>query len=210
MAEDGSRLADAVDDLLDLLPLLAELVSEPDNDGSSTRGLNPASVPPWNAAVAYVMLDVHEGARALEAGLYEELTGAARKTKRGGSNGNTDAALKAIVALGAQLGLHPSKAAAVLVERWVMAGRRLPAVDLSPVWRRLPRTPVPGGMPPVCPYCKTFSLRVAVRSRVVRCFNPGPCEDGTGGRPVGSLELGRVSGQPMLVWADGTVQVAPQ
>jgi hypothetical protein len=78
------------------------------------------------------------------------------------------------------------------------------------VWRRLGHGL--DGMPPQCPYCETYSLRVAVRSRVVMCFKYG-CEDRDGTTPpTGTMDrllAGPQAGQPVLVWADGLVQVPP-
>jgi hypothetical protein len=203
----AADLSAAVDELLKMLPSLAELLPLQDDDGATSHGVNRLSAPPWNSAVANVMLDIHAGARALEAEFRAELTGRDRGWRRGGSDANTEAALRALATLGSQLGLAPAQAAATLLERWRSSAAQLPAVDTEPSWRKL--TPGPDGLPPKCPYCGTYLLRVAVRSRVVRCFNPARCLDGTGSRPTASLELGAVSGEPMLVWADGSVQFPP-
>lgn len=33
----------------------------------------------------------------------------------------------------------------------------------------------------------------------------GACQDSDGNHPVGTMEIGRVSAQPCVVWADGLV-----
>jgi hypothetical protein len=62
---------------------------------------------------------------------------------------------------------------------------------------------------PVCPYCRTFSLRVADRSTVVACFYSGDdgdgCKDADGNRPFARVEISKLSGI-VLVWSDGLVQ----
>ena len=75
-----------------------------------------------------------------------------------------------------------------------------------PRWERIRRGP--DGLPPACPFCRTFSLRVAVASGAVICVYPG-CMDSRGDRPSARMEIGRVSGEPQVVWSDGTVQSAP-
>jgi hypothetical protein len=49
-----------------------------------------------------------------------------------------------------------------------------------------------------------FTLRMAVRREIVRCFNPA-CRDNDGHAPVARMERGRLTGDGMLVFADTTV-----
>jgi hypothetical protein len=49
-----------------------------------------------------------------------------------------------------------------------------------------------------------FTLRMAVRREIVRCFNPA-CRDNDGLAPVARMERGRLTGDGMLVFADTTV-----
>lgn len=200
-----SRLADACGEVTRWLPAVEDLIAQPDDDGTHTR-TQPATSPPWNAAAAYVVLDIHHGARRLEEELRDQVAGH-RGPPRGGSAANTAAALHAVAQLGYALGVDAADLAAVIVERWVTAAQQLPAIDEAPRWERIRVTDC-DGLPPRCPYCLTFSLRVAVAVSVVACWMPG-CVDGRGARPTATMEIGAASGQPMLVWADGMVQIAP-
>ena len=204
-AERPSELASACNDLAAWIPEVEALIAQPDEEGVHSHS-QAASAPPWNPRVAAVITDVHEGSRRLEASLRLALTGELGR-RRGGSDAHTLAAIAAIAVLGVQLGADAEAAAMHLVSRWITAAQQLPAVDIAPVWRRL--LPGPDGLPPRCPYCSTFSLRVAQRTGVVMCWY-GDCADGSGRRPTATMEIGRVSGEPMLVWADGQIQVPPE
>ncbi len=134
---------------------------------------------------------------------------------RGGSDGNTAAALKAIKNLGAALPreVRDSKGklvwpcqelAARLLERVVAMIGQLPAVDDVPKWSKI--RPGPGGLPPKCPYCETYSLRVSLQAGIVVCVFPN-CEDADQRTPPQArMELSRVDGRAVLAWRDGLVQ----
>lgn len=54
---------------------------------------------------------------------------------------------------------------------------------------------VPAGqLPPACPYCKTYSLRVGRREGRVRCANRW-CVDGDGKPPVATIDKNRLNGE---------------
>ncbi|MGI5288355.1 hypothetical protein ACQEVF_34145 [Nonomuraea polychroma] len=59
-----------------------------------------------------------------------------------------------------------------------------------------------GQLPPACPYCRTYSIRLAQESGRVTCFNV-KCEDENGERPRGRIDKNQLDGTPMLTWADG-------
>ncbi|HLV74900.1 hypothetical protein FHX41_1235 [Actinomadura hallensis] len=130
--------------------------------------------------VAAVLLDIHAGARELEADLKYRVAGRAPEP-RGGSDVNTRAALKSIVRLAEALDEEQVKAAARIVGRWATTARRLRDVDEAERWEPLPRRP--GALPPPCDYCETYSLRWNRRSGEVRCCNP-ECLDADGRRGV--------------------------
>lgn len=186
------------------LPAAQALITEPDSDGTRSRG-QPTSRPPWNPTAATAVLDAHEGTRRLEASLRMAVTGHPGP-RRGGSGGNTRAAITAISQLGYAVSVDGQRLAATIITRWVTTIQQLPAVDEIPRWERLRHGP--GGLSPSCPFCGCYSLRVAVRSGVVVCVLPG-CTDRDGNRPQARMELGAVSAEPSLVWQDGTVQTAP-
>lgn len=189
------------------LGVLRVLMPAQDADGAGVGARpKPGSKPPWNVSVATVETTAHEGARRLEAALRLALTGRPGQ-RRGGSVVNTEQALRAIATLAFALGATAEDTARIIIDRWLTSARQLPAIDEAPVWRTL--APGPDGLPPRCPYCEAFQLRVAVRSRTVMCFSPACPGDREGKRPQATMELGAASGQPMLVWQDGSVQLPP-
>jgi hypothetical protein len=192
-------------------------MSQPDAHGpSATIASSAAPEPPWNAAAAYAYTDGAEIARRLETSLLNQTAGPRPRPRRGGSDANTRAALEAIVRL--SVALSPADAGRVtrILLRTAAETQALPAVDEVTRWVQIRATP--GQRPPVCPYCGTFSLRLAENGFVVMCFGwqPSttgedgqrvrrPCTDREGRRPVARLELSRINGDPVLVFADGLV-----
>lgn len=181
-----------------LAALLPEPVADP-STGTTSHHKVTGSPAPWHAEAAAALLDVHEGARRLEASLRRDVSGRLGE-RRGSSADNTRAALKSIVRLCEALDDDQVKDAARIVARWVTSARQLRDIDLADRWEPLPRRP--GTLPPPCDYCATFSLRWNRRSGEVRCVN-GECRDGDGHRPVARMEIGRFTGQAALVWRDG-------
>lgn len=188
------------------LPSVEMLLAERDAAAGVIRGGRAGAQLPGNVAAMMLALDVHEFVRRLEASLRLAVTGKPGPA-RGGSDANTRAALKAIVNLGEAVSEDAAGQAGRLLEKFVTAIGQLPAIDEAPRWERI--RPGPGGLPPACPNCGTFSLRVALASGAVMCVCPG-CRDGDGNSPpVARLELSRISGDPILVWRDGVVQHSP-
>lgn len=177
--------------------------AERDVGSGFIRGGVQGSRVPGNIAAMMVALDAHEFVRRLEASLRLAVTGKPGP-KRGGSDANTRAALRAIVNLGEAVSEDAAAEAARLLERFVTSIGQLPSVDDVPRWERI--RPGPGGLPPACPNCKTYSLRVALQSGSVMCVYPN-CTDLDGNRPpTGRMELSRITGDPLVAWRDGTVQ----
>lgn len=196
------------------LPTLGWLVVDQDIEPSVGRSGVPAARTPGNTAALNAQFDAHEMVRRLEAALRLAVAGNPGRA-RGGSEGNTTAALKAIQNLGAALPQEVrdgkgklvwpcQELAARVVERITSVIGQLPAVDEVPKWSKI--RPGPGGLPPVCPYCKTYSLRVALQSGVVMCVMPG-CEDANQRTPPQArMDISRLDGRAVLVWRDGLVQ----
>lgn len=190
------------------------LVTDQDVEPSVGRSGVPAARTPGNTAALNAQLDAHEMIRRLEAALRLAVAGHAGRA-RGGSDGNTLAALKAIKNLGAAIPQEVRDAkgrlvwpcqelAARVVERAASVIGQLPAVDEVPKWSKI--RPGPGGLPPKCPNCQTYSLRVALASGVVVCCYPN-CEDSDGRKPPQArMDLSKIDGRPVLVWRDGLVQ----
>lgn len=196
------------------LPTAGWLVVDQDIQPSIGRSGATASRTPGNTAALNAQFDAHEMIRRLEAAMRMAVAGHAGRA-RGGSDSNTLAALKAIQNLGAALPqevrdtkgrlMWPcQELAARVVERVTSVIGQLPAVDEVPKWTKI--RPGPGGLPPRCPNCETYSLRVALASGVVVCVFPD-CEDLDGRRPPQArMDISKIDGRPVLVWRDGLVQ----
>lgn len=185
-----------------ILDTLEALLPEPVADptlGTTSHHKVTGSPAPWHVEAAAALMDIHAGARELETDLKYRLTGRL-PDDRGCSDANTRAALKSIVRLVEGLDDTLVKATARTVSRWVTAARQIRDLDDAERWEPLPR--LPGHLPPACDYCGTYSLRWARRSATVRCCNTA-CVDEDGHRPQAVMEVGKFTGQAMLVWADG-------
>lgn len=184
--------------LLDQLgALLPETVTDPATGGTARKVAG--SPAPWHAEAAVVLLDVHEGARRLEASLRRDTAGRLGQ-RRGGSDTNTRRALQSVVRLAEALDTDQQRHAARIVAHWVTSARQVKDIDLTDRWEPLPR--LPGMLPPACDYCLTYSLRWNRRAGEVRCILTA-CRDEDGRRPVARMQIGRYSGQASLVWQDG-------
>jgi len=190
-------LREACADLERWLPQAAALTALPDTDGTTAHG-KPGSRPPWNQAAANAAMDAHAGIRDIEADLFYAVTGRPRRA-RGGSDGNTLAAIRATVALSASVAQGDAQDAARLIAGWVMVIQQLPAVDEAERFVR-----VYGA---ACPYCQVPMLRLGERSGRVTCLRAGSCYDSNGEHPAGFISRS-VSGEPMISWQDGFCQYA--
>ncbi len=200
------------------------LIAEADTDPGLRRRGQMESRPPWNSEVANAYLDAHQLVRRLEASLRAVVAGNAGHP-RGGSDANTAEAIRAISRMATAASaiytnepaarrepdgrkLTAAQLASRILERMNRLIGQLPAVDEFPKWDKIRAGP--DGLPPRCPNCGTFSLRVAVQSGIVCCFLPG-CVDLDGNHPPQArLDMSKLNGEPVLAWADGTVQSAPR
>jgi len=175
-----------------LLPIAQALTTQPDTNGTTGHG-QPGSRPPWNTAAANAAMDAHAGIRTLEADLREAVTGH-RGPPRGGSDTSTIAALDAIQ----RLANNDARQAMVTAElsRLIVPIEQLPAVDQAEPWRRIPAQ---------CPYCGYTMLRVQARAGIVTCLRHGACRDHQDRHPTGRLDVSRITGDPLIRWADGLV-----
>ncbi|MEU4578962.1 hypothetical protein [Nonomuraea sp. NPDC023979] len=191
-----------VDEIKALLPRLTELLPDPVADatrGSTQHHKVTGSPAPWHPEAGPMLLTIHAGVRELEDDLRYHVTGHTG-AGRGGSDGNTAAALDSIVRLAHGVDDDMAREAGRRMNRWIEQARQIRDIGESEKW--IPIHVPRGQLPPVCLYCKTFSLRVAQESGRVACVNPR-CKDENGDRPRGRIERNRVDGTPMLVWADG-------
>lgn len=201
-------VATAADELEDLLQVLVQLLPEPVADptiGTTAHRKHVAGSPaPWHQEAAGVLFTVHEGVRRLEASLRRDVAGGLGR-RRGGSDGNTFAALKAIRNLAYGVDDARARKAARIMAVWIAHARTIRDVDEAARWDPLQavttKDPAVRLSPP-CPYCQTYSLRVARVSGAIRCFNPA-CRDELGNSPSGQMTEAPYSGYPMIMWADG-------
>lgn len=185
-----------------LLDILSALLPEPVAIATvGAYGVHrvSGSPAPWHAEAADVLMAIHAGARELENDMRYRVTGNA--SNRGGSDANTRDALAAVVALAPAVSEPAARDAAGLVARWVRQARQVRDVDQADRWVTLPR--MPGMSPPPCPYCQTYALRMSRTAGEVRCLN-AECLDDDGRRPVARMEYGRLSGDGVLVFRDGS------
>lgn len=182
-------LAEAVAELERYLPAAAALTAQSDTAGPAGPHATAVPAAPWNTAAAEAVTTACEGAHRLEASLRLQVTGGPGRRR---SYGQTGACLRAVAALG--WAVADDTAAARFVERWALAIRRLPGIDDAPVWRPIRST---AARLVLCPSCGTPSLRMNPGTGVVRCFFAGVC-----GRPWARMEVGVVSGEPVLIWSE--------
>lgn len=195
---------DAVADILALAERLEEEIPEkqrsPFGGAGSGKGGHQA-LASWNAQAAYLLMEIHAGARELEVNLRFQVAGSLRDD-RGGSDGNTLAALQALPALAAGLDYAGAKLACRQLEKWAFRAR-IVLGEVEP-FSRVPRMP---GMPEaLCPFCHSRTLRMKPSTGQVRCVRPG-CTDSDGNPSAGHVEVGAYSGEVMLTWADRSVGV---
>lgn len=200
----AEEITTLVAELKTLLPRLAELLPEQVADptrGTLSHHRVTGSPAPWHPEAGPVLMTIHAGVRELEADLRYHVTGCAG-TARGGSDGNTLAALDAIVRLAFGTPDDVAQDAARRLGRWIEQARQIRDIGESERW--IPIHVPKGQLPPSCPYCRTFGLRVAQESGRVACANP-KCVDENGERPKGRIDKNRLDGSAMLVWADGRI-----
>jgi hypothetical protein len=187
---------------------LERLVAEPAARGDAGyMNARVAEVPePWNAPAGRALMDAHEGTRRLEAVLRYTLNGHPGQ-RRGGSAGNTRAALDAIPRLAAGLDEDAEAAAARIVEQWADEARAVPGIDEAQRWRYVRGR--------YCPYCRCAALQVLLdaagrpTSHVECHSHPSVrCADENGRRPAADMGTDD-RGVPCLRWNDGRVETAP-
>lgn len=194
-------LIDATVHANSLLIDLGLLLPEPSGRGPTTGTIGrhaPESSEPWNAEAADAYWRIWFGVRKL-ANHFQRLCeqpaipwGAADTTAAFTTVRNLASAVP-----GDDLALARRK-----VDGWITAARRIRDIDEEDEWTPVPRAP---GMPaPLCPYCRTLSLRMAKARETVRCFFP-ECRDLDGRPTQARMEPGRMTGTGTLVFGDGTI-----
>ncbi|GII88260.1 hypothetical protein Ssi03_62500 [Sphaerisporangium siamense] len=189
-----AELKPLIDQLRELLP---EQVADATR-GSVQHHKITGSPAPWHPEAGPVLMTIHAGVRQLEQDLRYRVTG--HTGERGGSDGNTTAALDAIVKLVYGVPEDVARDARRRLEGWIEQSQEIRDIGESETWIpiRVPR----GDLPPGCPYCKTYSLRLATQSGRVACMN-AKCTDSNGNRPKGMVDKNYINGDAVVAWADG-------
>ena len=158
MTDPADLVREACDLLAGYLPRLERLLAEPDASGPAPGMVTRAAdtPEPWNAPAGRALMDGHEGVRRLEAVLKYMVAGHPG-LRRGGSAGNTRAALAAIPRLAAGLPGDVEDATIRMLNRWIGEAEALAPIDKAERWRPVPSRP--------CPYCRCYFLKVMIDSR---------------------------------------------
>ena len=190
-----TALADACADLETWLPRARILLAQPDT-APTTGHAAPGSQPPWNAAVADALFGALEGIRGIEQDMRERLSG--RSTERR-PHAQAGATIRSIQRLAHALPDDGRQDITRQLARYTLLILQLPAVGREERWRKIAGAP--------CPYCGVPMLLAAPQSGRVTCLRYGACFDSRDCHPTGVMAVGDVSGQPMIAWADGFIQV---
>jgi len=158
------------------------------------------SQPPWNAAVAFSLLDLHQLARETEAVFRRYASQPVRP--RGGSDKNTRLALEAVNRLSDAVPDIVVEEADRDLNSWIRKSRVvLGELELP---QRLPR--LPGQNEPACPFCNRRSLRMFPLKGAIVCILP-LCKDEDGRKPVARMEFSKFTQNWELVWQDSVVGI---
>lgn len=170
---------------------------KPVQGSSGFHGKVDHSQPPWHAPVAHAVMDLHALAREMEAWL--RLSQGLPKRPRGGSSGNTVAALNAVVRLSEKAADGTVRLHTRDLESWIRRARV--ALGETEMPKRLPRAP--GAGEASCPFCRCHTLRMVPLSGEVFCISPVCPGDDEGRKSRAQLEFSRHAGDWVLVWQDG-------
>ena len=190
-----ARLRDSVSDVISLSADLEAIIAVRSRVSGSHHGKVSHSQPPWCSPVADAVLDLHAEVRQLERGIRSELGLPLRP--RGGSDANTQEALKAISNLVAAADDHLAGLALRKLEGWVR--RASIVLDKIDAPRRLPR--LPGQPEPLCPACDRRTLRILPMEGIVRCIDVSCLRNGV--RPEARMTWSPLLGDFILIWENG-------
>ena len=210
-------MGDAASYLYRCLTIAEHLIPVPDQDSPAIVDGGQVMVhssPAWNPGAAFAATDIFYGVRNLEAEVRLAVTGSGADP-RGSSDGNTRAAMIAIVNLAEAVDRHgyrdpkdktPCQCGHCRIMRslwaWARSVEVLAAVDEAARWSVIRHADAKRIM---CPYCDTPSLRAAVPWGMVACGNPA-CKDTAGNSPVAYMhESALKHGHGFLLWQDGRI-----
>lgn len=158
------------------------------------------SQPPWAAAVANCILDLHADSRTMEEWL--RIAQKLPQRDRGGSTKNTAKALLAVLRLCENANDETVKEYTHQLNKWCF--RAQIALGQTEPPRRIPR--LPGEPEPACPWCKNHTLRMLPLDGLIKCMTPR-CVDEEGRRPEARMEYSPHVGDFVMVWQDGVAGV---
>lgn len=194
-----SRLKDSVSHALSLNDRLEKVVAVKSRDASGGfHGKIDFSQPPWCAAVANVIMDLHAQSRDMEACLRISLKLPVRP--RGGSSDNTRVALENVLRLSEGADDGSVKQNTRTLDSWGRKAKMALNETESP--RRLPR--IEGQKEPACPWCKNHTLRMLPLYGTIKCMNPD-CKDEEDRKPVAKLEY--FEQEFVLRWQDDIIGI---
>lgn len=177
------------------------LAVKPRQPSGHFHGKVDFSQPPWHSPAATAVMDFHALARRLEREIRAEHD--LPEKKRGGSDGNTKAAVGALLAQAQRADDWMVRQLTREFQGW--SRRALSILGVTEFPRKLPR--VPGEPEPECPFCKNHTLRSLPGSAVIKCVNPH-CRDEKGRRAVAHMEYSPVAGGWVMVWQDSVDMAA--
>lgn len=211
--QERDAVQEACRTLAGYLPVLEDLIGEPsapDALGPAAVKSRPAFTPEPYGDAGRALMTALEGIRRLEASLRRDVLGHLGD-RRGYSGGNTEEALAMIARLASQLPDDERFARACrYLERWIADARSVHGVDENRRLRHLPRQgdpDDPAALPPRCSHCGTYFLVYDPDAGTVACTLYG-CRDSDGQPPVATISTDE-HGRPVLAWADGLVEAAP-
>lgn len=194
------RLLAAVGDARQRLRALQPLLAEPDSSGPDTGTIGrhaPESSEPWAKEAAGAYFDLYFGAREMA----RIMRGAKGLRRPIGDEACGEPGLDIVANMAPTAEPFILRGVTRKMERWVRAADQIAAIDEAEPWVPLPRTPA--GQELACPYCHTYGLRMLKRKGEVRCVFPG-CHDTDGNPTRARMERGRMTGDGILVFGDGT------
>ena len=191
-----TRLRDTAADALILNGRLETVIAVKSAAPSSGgfHGKVDHSQPPWNAAAADAILDLHAWSREAEALSRIHLSLPVRQ--RGFSSQNTARALQSMLRLAEGLADSLVRDNASWLGRW--SNRASTVLGETESARRLPRMMGEPARP--CPWCRKDTLRQLALAGTISCIDV-TCRDEIGRRPKAQLEY--LDGEWVLRWQDG-------
>ncbi len=178
-----ARLGDTVKEAVVLDLRLEAVIAQKPAQGQAGifHGKIDHSQPPWNAAVADAILDLHARSREAEALMRLRLGFPARH--RGGSAANTRNALSNITRLAQGCDDETVRGTGRWLDAWCRKARIV--LGEAEAAKRLPRAV--GEKSALCPWCRKDTLRQLALAGTIFCADPS-CTDSEGRRPRAQLE----------------------